>query len=145
VRPSKMGSEAGKEVRVHISFVAYLIGRILVGLYYLYNALNHFKSLDMMAGYAGSKGVPAPKLAVAGSGVLLAVGGLSLLTGFEPRLGVAAVVLFLVPVTLTMHQFWRVSDPMQKMGEQVNFMKNVALLGSTLMFLVIPRPWPYSV
>jgi len=130
---------------MHVSYVAFLIGRILVGLYYLFNAFNHFKSLDMMAGYAGSKGVPAPKLAVAGSGALLAIGGLSILTGFEPRLGVAAIVLFLVPVTLTMHQFWKVQDPTQKMGEQVNFMKNVALLGSTLMFLVIVRPWPYSV
>ena len=130
---------------MHVSYVAFLIGRILVGVYYLFNAFNHFKSLDMMAGYAGSKGVPAPKLAVAGSGALLAIGGLSILTGFEPRLGVAAIVLFLVPVTLTMHQFWKVQDPTQKMGEQVNFMKNVALLGSTLMFLVIVRPWPYSV
>jgi len=130
---------------MHVSYVAFLIGRILVGVYYLYNAFNHFQSLDMMAGYAGSKGVPAPKLAVAGSGALLAIGGLSILTGFEPRLGVAAIVLFLVPVTLTMHQFWKVQDPTQKMGEQVNFMKNVALLGSTLMFLVIVRPWPYSV
>ena len=82
-----MGSEAGKEVRVHISFVAYLIGRILVGLYYLYNALNHFKSLVMMAGYAGSKGVPAPKLAVAP--LLLAVGGQEVR---EPGLQVAAQV-----------------------------------------------------
>lgn len=33
---------------------------------------------------------------------------------------------------------------MQKMNEQINFMKNMALLGSTLMFLAIPRPWPLS-
>jgi hypothetical protein len=30
------------------------------------------------------------------------------------------------------------------MAQQVNFLKNLALLGSTLMFLAIPRPWPYS-
>jgi hypothetical protein len=27
----------------------------------------------------------------------------------------------------------------------VNFTKNIALLGSSIMFLAIPRPWPYSV
>jgi hypothetical protein len=44
-----------------------------------------------------------------------------------------------------MHRFWDVEDPMQRMGERVNFNKNIALIGSTLMFLAIPQPWPYSV
>jgi hypothetical protein len=34
---------------------------------------------------------------------------------------------------------------MQRMSETVNFTKNVALIGSTLMFLAIPQPWPYGV
>jgi hypothetical protein len=33
---------------------------------------------------------------------------------------------------------------MAKMGDMVNFTKNVALLGSSLMFLAIPQPWPFS-
>jgi len=48
--------------------IAFLIGRIIVGVYYLFNAASHFMQLEMMSGYAGSKGVPAPKSAVAGSG-----------------------------------------------------------------------------
>jgi uncharacterized membrane protein YphA (DoxX/SURF4 family) len=123
---------------------AYLVGRILVGLYYLYSGFHHFYSLDMMAGYSASKGVPMPKVAVALSGVLLVVGGFCLLLGFKPVVGVAAVVLFLVPVTAMMHRFWEVEDPGARMGEVVNFTKNVALVGSTLMFLAIPEPWPYS-
>jgi uncharacterized membrane protein YphA (DoxX/SURF4 family) len=124
--------------------LAYFVGRILVGLYFLYGGFNHFRSLEMMSGYSRSKGIPAPKLAVAASGLLLLVGGFSILLGYKPVVGVTAIVLFLVPVTLTMHRFWEVEDPMQRMGETVNFSKNVALLGSTLMFLAIPEPWPYS-
>jgi putative oxidoreductase len=123
----------------------YLVGRILVGLYYIYSGFNHFRALEMMAGYSASKGIPAPKLAVAASGVLLFVGGFCILLGFQPVVGVAAIVLFLIPVTFTMHRYWDVEDPMQRMGEAVNFNKNIALLGSTLMFLAIPRPWPYSI
>jgi hypothetical protein len=33
---------------------------------------------------------------------------------------------------------------MQRMGEMVNFNKNLALAGSALMFLAIPQPWPLS-
>jgi len=124
--------------------IAFLIGRIIVGAYYISSGFNHFKNLDMMAGYAGSKNVPAPKAAVAGSGALLVLGGLSLLLGAWPTIGVALIVLFLLPVSFMMHAFWSVDDPQQKMAEQINFLKNMALLGSALMFLAIPRPWPYS-
>jgi hypothetical protein len=34
-----------------------------------------------------------------------------------------------------MHAFWKVQDPTAKMGEMVNFMKNIALLGAVLIFL----------
>jgi uncharacterized membrane protein YphA (DoxX/SURF4 family) len=123
----------------------FLIGRIVVGGFYLFNALNHFSRTDMMAGYAGSKGVPAPRAMVQLTGLMLLVGGLSLLLGVYPRLGVALVVIFLVVVAFWMHNFWAVQDPMQKMGEMVNFTKNLALAGSALMFLAIPEPWPLSV
>lgn len=124
--------------------IAFLIGRIVLGVYYLFNAFNHFRNLDMMAGYASSKGVPAPKLAVAGTGVLLLLGGLSILLGIQSTIGVILIVVFLVPVAFMMHNFWAVQDPQMKMMEMVNFMKNLALAASALMFLAIPQPWPLS-
>ena len=125
--------------------IAFLIGRIIVGAFYLYNASHHLGGLNALGGYAQSKGVPAPKLAVLASGVFLVIGGLSILTGFQPVIGVIAVVLFFLPVTFMMHAFWKVQDPMAKMGEMVNFTKDVALLGSALMFLAVPQPWPFSI
>jgi putative oxidoreductase len=112
-----------------------LIGRILFGGYFVFGAFNHFNHLSMMAGYAQSKGIPSAKLAVAGSGVLLAIGGLSVIFNVYPLVGLAALLLFLVPVTFTMHAFWKIQDPMAKMGEMVNFSKNLALLGAVTMFL----------
>jgi putative oxidoreductase len=44
-------------------------------------------------------------------------------------------VLFLVPVTIMIHPFWKVQDPAAKMGEMINFTKNLALLGAVLMML----------
>jgi uncharacterized membrane protein YphA (DoxX/SURF4 family) len=74
------------------------------------------------------------------SGILLLIGGLSILTGFQPIIGVTALVLFFLPVTFTiaMHAFWTVQDQMARMGEMVNFTKNLTLKGSALMFLAIP-------
>jgi len=111
------------------------IGRILFGGYFAFSGFNHFKMLDMMSGYAKSKGAPMPKLSVAFSGVLLIVGGLSVLFDILPGFGLVALTLFLLPVTFIMHAFWKVQDPAAKMHEMVNFMKNIALLGAVLILL----------
>ena len=112
-----------------------ILGRVLFGGYFLFNAFNHFSNLSMMTGYARSKGVPSPKLAVAGSGVLLTIGGISVIFNVFPLSGLSALVLFLVPVTFMVHAFWKVQEPMARMGEMVNFTKNLALLGAVVIFL----------
>lgn len=124
--------------------VLFLIGRIIVGLYYLFNAANHLlMGTEQLTQYAQYKGVPAPRLAVIVTGILLLIGGLSFLLGVYPGIGVLSVVLFLLPVTFKMHSFWAVQDQQQRMIEMVNFTKNMALMGSALMFLLIER-WPFS-
>jgi putative oxidoreductase len=111
------------------------LGRLLFGGYFLMSGFNHFSNLNMMAGYAQSKGVPMSKIAVGFSGLLLLIGGASTMFHVYPLVGGVALVLFLVPVTFMMHAFWKIQDPMAKMGEMVNFMKNQALLGAVLILL----------
>ena len=120
--------------------IAFFIGRLIVGAYYIYNGLNHFIKLGQLTEYAKFKGVPMPQLAIMGAGVLLLIGGITILLGKFPEIGVAALVLFFVPVTLMMHNFWAVAAEM-KTAEMINFTKNMALLGSALMFLAIKKPW----
>lgn len=124
--------------------IAFLIGRILIGGFFLMAGFNHFARLNMMAGYAKMKGTPAPTLAVAGTGCLLLLGGASMLLGFHPTIGVIVLALFLVPISLMMHNFWAAKDPQTRMNDMINFQKNVAILGLLLMTLLIPRPWPIS-
>ncbi len=111
------------------------LGRLFFGGYFIMGGYNHFAHLSIMAGYTQSKGVPSPKPAVALTGILLLVGGVSTLLDFYPVVGLVALIVFLIPVTFLMHAFWKVQDPMAKMGERVNFFKNLALLGSVLILL----------
>ena len=116
------------------TIVLYL-GRILFGGFFIMSGYNHFAKLSMMAGYTQSKGVPVAKTAVAFTGLLLLVGGLSTIFNFYPVVGLTALILFLVPTTFLMHPYWKIQDPMAKMGESVNFKKNLALLGGALILL----------
>ena len=76
---------------------------------------------------------------------MLVGGGLGILAGAKPKQGLAAIVGFLIPVTLQMHRFWEVEDPQQRQQEMINFTKNMALVGAALMMLQIPEPWPISI
>ena len=124
---------------------AFVLGRILYGGFFVLGGLNHFQHLNMMSGFVGSKGVPAPKAAVVISGLLIIVGGLSVIVGYHVWLGLACIMLFLVPVSFLMHNYWVETDMMQRINQRVNFQKNIALLGAALMMLMIPKPWPLSV
>jgi len=123
----------------------HVIGRTIFGGFFLYNGINHLKNSAGMAQYAGAKGVPAAEQAVQATGALLIGGGLSVLAGAKPRQGLAAIVAFLLPVTLQMHRFWDEQDPQARQAEMINFMKNVALIGAALTMMGIDEPWPASV
>lgn len=124
--------------------IAFLIGRIIAGGFFLMNGFNHFAKLGMMSGYAKSKGLPMPGLAVGVTGALLVLGGASLLLGYHPTIGAFLLVIFLLGASFSMHNFWAVPEPQAKMMEMTQFMKNMALLGFVLMTVAIPRPWPMS-
>lgn len=122
--------------------VLFLIGRILYGGFFLLMAKDHLLTKrKMLSRYATSKNVPAPGMAVVGTGLLLLLGGLSLLLGYQPLIGIAALVVFFLGVTLTMHDYWNVDDPQTRAGQKTNFLKNIALLGAALMLLIIEN-WP---
>ncbi len=113
--------------------VLFLIGRILLGGYFLYAAFNHFKNLAGYSGYAQMKQVPYPRVAVIFTGIMLALGGLSIILGLYIVLGMWLLVLFLIPTTFMMHRFWAVTDQNMRQGEQINFFKNLALIGALMM------------
>jgi uncharacterized membrane protein YphA (DoxX/SURF4 family) len=121
-----------------------LLGRLLFGGFFLFNGINHFMNLASLTAYATSRNVPMPQLAVAATGLLLVFGGLSVLAGFYPRVGLMLLVLFLVPTSVMMHPFWTMDDPQARMMEMTQFLKNMALTGAALGLMAVPVPWPAS-
>jgi uncharacterized membrane protein YphA (DoxX/SURF4 family) len=125
--------------------IPFLVGRAVLGGFFLYNGINHFKQRRAMAQYAASKGVPMPEAAVPMTGALLLLGGASLVTGVRPKMGIAAVLTFLAGVSPIMHDFWNNADPEKRQLDMINFTKNMALLGAAVALLGVEEPWPLSV
>lgn len=129
----------------HWNNVVFFIGRLLVGGFYLSAGMGNILGVEDKIGYAMFKGVPFPMLSILLASSLIVLGGISILAGYRPAIGVGAVILFLVPVTLMMHNFWTIEDPQMRVADMRSFLSNVALAGSALLLLSVPQPWTWSV
>jgi len=117
-----------------------LLGRILFSIVFLYYCVANLDGQNLA--YAAAAHVPAAKLLVPLSGVLILIGGLSVLLGYKARLGAWLIVLFLVPVTPMMHNFWAVKDPMMHALQMGNFYRNLSMLGGAFLITQFGAgPW----
>jgi len=107
------------------------IGRIFYSLIFLMAIASHFS--EQAAAHAAKMGVPYPNILVPLSGVLAFVGGLSIALGYKAKAGAWLIILFLVPVTLCMHAFWKETDVMAMHMQMANFMKNTSMIGTALL------------
>ncbi len=106
------------------------------------DALRHpGKRTDLAAPIVGTlsayTGIPDdPELAVRANGALMATAGLMLATGRLPRLAGGLLAASLIPTTCAGHPFWNQSDPANRKTDQVQFQKNLAMLGGVLLAAV---------
>src|SRR5260370_40174888 len=105
-----------------------VLGRFFFALIFLVAAPNHFTKQTIA--FSASQGLPLASIAVPLSGVVAIAGGLSILLGYRAKLGALLIVLFLIPVTLMLHKFCTVTDPMMAQIEMIRFMQTVSMLGA---------------
>jgi len=117
----------------------YVLGRLLVGGYFLSSGIHHFQHREQMTQYASAKGVQSAQPMVLGTGGLLIASGLSLMLGLKPALGALGALTFLTAVSPQMHDFWNAQDAGQRQNESVHFSKNMALAAATLALIGAER------
>lgn len=117
----------------------FLIGRVLFAALFVFGGLGHFMQLDKMSQYAGSKGMPAPRAVTLLTGLVIVLGGLSILLWKQVVIGAWLLAGFLLLAAFTMHDFWAVEDPQQADVEMQQFMKNLALAGAAVVFYVLAQ------
>ena len=83
--------------------------------------------------WAASQGVPLARVLVPLAGVISLLGGLSVILGYRAKIGAWLLVLFLVPVTGMMHNFWAVKDPMMAQFQFGFFMANLSRIGAAFL------------
>ncbi|MFQ5570659.1 MAG: DoxX family protein [Rhodothermales bacterium] len=110
-----------------------LMARVFFSMLFILSGFGHLSQRRMMAQYARSKNVPAPRLAVLVTGVMIIFGGFSVLLGAFVKYGALLLVVFLLVAAYMMHGFWRVDDPVARQNEMVHFMKDLSLAGAAFL------------
>jgi len=112
------------------------VGRVLfVGLF-MSTAVNHIRSRDRYVAIAKGR-IPIPYVAGWPAGVWLLLADTSLVLGVWPDIGTLMLAAFLVPITILFHPFWAISDPAQRRTQEMNFYRNVSLVGAALALFAL--------
>lgn len=120
------------------------VARALTAGIFLAAAPDHVKNPAGPAQYAGpflgklreSVNIPLTdeQLVQVNSGAQTAAAA-ALALGKFPRLAPLTLIGSLIPTTLAGHAFWEVEDPEHRQTQQIQFSKNVAILGSLVFAL----------
>lgn len=113
-----------------------VLGRIMIATIFLMSAVgNKIPNFNKVAGYMASENVPMSQVMLVGAIVFLIAGSLSIIVGFKARIGAALLLVFLVLATYFFHDFWTFENAQAKQDQMIQFMKNLALMG-TMVFLM---------
>jgi putative oxidoreductase len=120
-----------------------LVGRILLGLIFVLSGFQKLMGFSGLVTTLAGKGLPLPEvLAVATVAIELGA-GLLLVVGFKARWAAFLLFLFIIPVSLTFHNFWTMEGAAAAMNK-IQFMKNVSIMGGMLLAAAF-GPGRYSI
>ena len=109
-----------------------LIGRILLAVMFIISGFGKITGFDGTVGYIASKGLPLPQIVAIGTILVELGGGIMLAVGYKARWAGLALAIFTLLAGIIFHNFWA-AEAAQKMAQQINFMKNIAITGGMLM------------
>lgn len=119
-----------------------LVGRILMAVIFLLSGIGKIGNFAGTAGYMASKGVPMTELLLVITIIIEVGSAVMLVLGWKARLAAAVLFLWMIPVTLTFHNFWAAPAD-QQMVQQIMFLKNLAMMGG-ILFIMAFGSGPYS-
>ncbi|MCF8239163.1 MAG: DoxX family protein [Saprospiraceae bacterium] len=113
-----------------------LIGRVFLSVIFLFEAYDSWRYWDETQRQMAESGLTwQPDLLLTCGIFALLLGGILLLIGYRTTFGTILLLLYWVPVTLIVHDFWNHPAPELRL-QSILFMKNLAVTGGLLIVLV---------
>ena len=111
-----------------------LIGRIFLAVIFVVSGFGKIAGFAGLVGRSRRKVFPQRRCSRSATIVIEVGVALMLVAGWKARWAAFVLAVFTAIVTFFFHNFWAVPEA-QKMMEQINFMKNLALIGGLMMVM----------
>ncbi|MBC8119105.1 MAG: DoxX family protein, partial [Burkholderiaceae bacterium] len=116
---------------------------VMLAAVFVTSGIDKISGFQGLVGAIASKGLPMAEVFAVAT-IIIEVGvGLLLVAGWKARWAAFVIAVFTVVVTVLFHPFWAVPEA-QKAMQQINFFKNVAIVGG-LLFVMAFGPGRLSV
>ena len=111
------------------------LGQLLLGSIFIVGGASAFAEPGGRVQKVEAAGLPQPRQATILNGGVMVVAGAALAADVLPKLSATALLGSLAVTTLVGHPFWKEETPAGRAAQQVQFFKNLSLLGGLLLVL----------
>ncbi len=111
-----------------------LIGRILLGWIFVRSGYGKLFDIGAVAATFPGRGIPAFMAYI--SVPVEFFGGLALMFGLGTRYMVVVMIVFMLVATFSTHRYWDFTDIATRRIQDLNFYKNVAMIGGFFFLFV---------
>jgi putative oxidoreductase len=117
---------------VEIADVLWIVGRLLLGLYFAAAGIHHFSAIEPLSQAIAARGMPAARVVLLTGSVFQTVCGVALIVGFWPAWAALGLVLFTIAASLLFLNFWSMEGAARD-GAVGTWKTNLALIGGLLV------------
>ena len=120
-----------------------LLGRVLVAWFFLSEAIRYGQNWGGTVQLMALKNLPNPEALLFFLLLATLLGCLSLLLGFQAKLGAMTLFVIIVGISVTWHDYWNIESAIDRLSEYQLFARNLAIAGG-LLFLIGNGPGRFS-
>jgi putative oxidoreductase len=123
----------GNQMQIAIENTCLLIGRFLLGLYFILPGISKITGYESTVTYMEVHNVPMISALLPLTIVMQLVLGAVLIVGFRGKLAAFFLAGLTLVISVYMHNFWDFAEGMERNHETQNFFKNMGITAGLLM------------
>jgi putative oxidoreductase len=141
-RSSHPALSLSDSVAMSTSDFVLLVARVLLGWIFVRSGYGKVMDMGAFAATFPNRGLPTFLAYIAAPFEFF--GGICILLGLATRYVAAIFVVFMLVATFSSHAYWTFTDAAQRRIQDVNFYKNISMLGG-ILYLFVTGPGRLSV
>ena len=124
-----------------IENVCLLLGRLLMGTYFIIPGLQKITNYQTMTDYMLDHSVPAASILLPVTIIIQIIAGLAIIIGFKGKLAAFILAGLTLVISIYMHNFWSMAEGLARTHEYQNFFKNMGIMAGLLMISNVGTGW----